>query len=504
MSARPVPSKRTESAAIAALLGFIFGALCASSFGGFAVLRPPTAVVRPWSSAIEAVGAREPIELTPSAPTEPGPSSSPLPLEIPKDSRRFRRRARLPSPQVALERCLSEGNRTSSRGISSQDRVSLGLEDQFTATNSVHAQQSGEVLIGECKCPMKTSHPDPTWSFDCREWDHKILTELAPWHSVNITHAMLDFASGFNTANLPPTYHMSYKNGKGYWKFGPGAKGTAYHDSTLSMLGTFAELVEMPDAEFLLSTWDHQKVPRQDPSPVFATIKDLGRNDVVIPHAHYWSQALRDFDLAPDPQCAAKSWEEREQKVAWRGSCTGPTLGYQPALYSTYLRVRATELTRQFPELLNTGLTGPCVEDSAAVNRSGAPLGFLDVDKGACNHQSLLLLDGNTISGRSVRWFSSGSTVFKPDSIFSEWYYRLLKPWVHYVPVLEFLEDLPEVAAYMRENPALGKCIAENSVKFAKRYLNKWTAACYMWRLMSVWGAQQPNGVRTEGFQQMG
>jgi hypothetical protein len=62
--------------------------------------------------------------------------------------------------------------------------------------------------------------------------------------------------------------------------------------------------------------------------------------------------------------------------------------------------------------------------------------------------------------------------------------------------VREFLEDLPEVAAYMRENKELGKCIADNGKKFARRYLSKWTASCYLWRLLSAWSSQQPDGSR--------
>jgi Glycosyl transferase family 90 len=423
-----------------------------------------------------------------------------------------KRPSRLPPPDVALQRCLAalndeEEDRKSSGGLSTSDAEFLGLGNSTSATNLLFTESRREVLLGECKCPLKVPHPDPEWSFDCAEWDYKILSELAPWWGLNISHAMLDFTSAFKTADAwqPPTYHFSVKEGKAYWNINPGVTDTAFHEAFLSMIDTAAKTVEMPDVEFLATTWDWQSVQRQEPAPIFSTSKDHGRLDVVLPHPYTWSAVKEDFDLEWTGGCKDKPWEDRDPRVTTRLGCMGPKRGFQPLLYHTYLRARATDLTHQYPDLLNVGLVQVCALDSLTTDdmqrRAGpqalpSALPWLDLEQKACEYQSLLLLDGNTISGRSSRYFNSGSTIFKPDSIFSEWYFHLLRPWVHYVPVREFLEDLPEVAAYMRENQELGKCIAENGKKFAKRYLNNWTASCYMWRLLSAWSSQQPEGSR--------
>lgn len=55
------------------------------------------------------------------------------------------------------------------------------------------------------------------------------------------------------------------------------------------------------------------------------------------------------------------------------------------------------------------------------------PLGYKNTLHEACTHKYLLLLDGNSISGRSAHLFHTGSIVFKPDSTFSEFWYHLLQ-----------------------------------------------------------------------------
>ena len=52
----------------------------------------------------------------------------------------------------------------------------------------------------------------------------------------------------------------------------------------------------------------------------------------------------------------------------------------------------------------------------------------------AC-HRYLLHIDGNVASSRLASELHLGGTVFKQDSFSSEYFYPLLQPWTHYVPV---------------------------------------------------------------------
>ena len=357
---------------------------------------------------------------------------------------------------------------------------------------------AGAVLLGECICPLFVQ-PNDGWLFPCEDYDWRILSELAPWHSINLTHAMLDSAFELNLANLQPGYHFSIHGGRIFMKMREPL--SSFHSDLLDMLRTFAELVPLPDVEFVMHAWDHSKAPRQDPVPVFGFIRDAARTEPTVPYAYSWSSISHSLDLSSDPSCPL--WPARDNRLLFRGGCSGPTRGYDKALAPLYLRYRATALTHLRPKKFDAGLSEACVSPSEVAGMPGAdltPLKPLNTRTGQCQYKHLLLLDGNTATGRSSSWFASGSVIFKPDSVFSEWYYHALKPWVHFVPVRERLEDLEVQFDFVSARPRLGECIAQNSKAFAKRHLRREALACYFFRLMTALARRMPVGSRTDGF----
>ena len=87
--------------------------------------------------------------------------------------------------------------------------------------------------------------------------------------------------------------------------------------------------------------------------------------------------------------------------------------------------------------------------------------------------------------------------------MFSEGYYHALVPWVHYVPVREYLEDAVEQAEWLLHEapPTVAQCLRDNLAAFAKQHVTRDAALCYWWRLLTTWAAQTPEGSRTEGFE---
>lgn len=61
---------------------------------------------------------------------------------------------------------------------------------------------------------------------------------------------------------------------------------SAYHDALLDLLRTAASMVRLPDVEFVLHLWDHPKVLRQDPIPVFGGVHSHGHHDVSFIHPY--------------------------------------------------------------------------------------------------------------------------------------------------------------------------------------------------------------------------
>jgi len=355
----------------------------------------------------------------------------------------------------------------------------------------------GEVLLGNCSCPLLAAEQSADgWAFNCSDFDWRILSEQAPWHAVPVTHEALDAAFSVNTANLPPGYHFSVKAGQVYYK----AQGptTVYDAPLLDMLATVARTVALPDVEWVMHAWDHQKVHRHDPLPVFSFGREASRTDVVVPWPYWWDPGRHDFSYDFDPTCVPYA-QRNSSRVTWRGGCGGNYVDLQVPVWQAYVRMRASQLSAEYPDLLDASVTLQCVPTA-----KGAPPAaeLMDLTAGVCRHRHLLLLDGNTVSARSSMLLHAGAVLFKPDSVFSEWYYHLLRPWVHYVPVREYLEDLPEQARWLLHEapPGTGECLARNAAAFARQHLHARAVACYWWRLLSTWARLQPQPSRTDGF----
>ena len=84
---------------------------------------------------------------------------------------------------------------------------------------------------------------------------------------------------------------------------------------------------------------------------------------------------------------------------------------------------------------------------------------------------------------------SAGGTaaaVFIADSPFKEFFYPMLEPYVHYVPVGRALEDLVERVQWANAHPAEVAAIAARGQAFARRHLHTRAVACFWWQLLTA------------------
>ena len=120
------------------------------------------------------------------------------------------------------------------------------------------------------RCPLQARQPNG-WGYNASIYEPLIRRSLMPWHEGNVSATMLDF--GFDRAMFgtqarrdgkPASHHVSIVDGKTRLK-----SNNDYRKSMLvDMLHTVCGLVAMPDVEFLISLWDHPKVPQQNAEPV--------------------------------------------------------------------------------------------------------------------------------------------------------------------------------------------------------------------------------------------
>jgi hypothetical protein len=86
-------------------------------------------------------------------------------------------------------------------------------------------------------------------------------------------------------------------------------------------------------------------------------------------------------------------------------------------------------------------------------------------------HKFAVDIDGRTNSfGTMLRRFILGCCVLKVGSAkdYGQWYYDLVKPWVHFVPIRSDMSDLAERIAWCREHDQECRRIAAEGRAFAK------------------------------------
>ncbi|KAF2654461.1 glycosyltransferase family 90 protein [Lophiostoma macrostomum CBS 122681] len=94
--------------------------------------------------------------------------------------------------------------------------------------------------------------------------------------------------------------------------------------------------------------------------------------------------------------------------------------------------------------------------------------------------------DGNGISGRYYGLLASNSAPLK-QTLFQEWHDDRLIPWLHYIPVSQSLEELPEVVSYLTLNvrgQQTAKEVAEQGKDWFGKAFREVDMSIYVYRLL--------------------
>ncbi len=95
----------------------------------------------------------------------------------------------------------------------------------------------------------------------------------------------------------------------------------------------------------------------------------------------------------------------------------------------------------------------------------------LSMDAQAARFRYLIDVEGKGWSARLKYLFHSRRPVLVQDRPWQEWYFPMLKPWVHYVPVKRDFSDLLAALDRLDSDPALAASIGAQGQKFAKQHL---------------------------------
>uniref|UniRef100_A0A7S2CH12 Glycosyl transferase CAP10 domain-containing protein n=1 Tax=Alexandrium andersonii TaxID=327968 RepID=A0A7S2CH12_9DINO len=94
-------------------------------------------------------------------------------------------------------------------------------------------------------------------------------------------------------------------------------------------------------------------------------------------------------------------------------------------------------------------------------------------DEETATHKYVFVVGNNGYSDRSWRMFALGAVVLLVDDGWKEFYFDLLQPWVHYVPISPDMSDACDKVQWARENPEKAEQIARNGREFVENCMTE-------------------------------
>lgn len=207
--------------------------------------------------------------------------------------------------------------------------------------------------------------------------------------------------------------------------------------------------------------------------PVFSQSKISSFQDILYPSPWYWSNKVA-YDENSD-----YSWEEKKEKLYWRGSTTGgfsrnggwrrqhrqlfvekinaldntTVMENEGALDGSQWaskEVRRTDYKEMFD--VHFAHVGQCDPGDCDAQKEYFEIAKPDKQHEAWKYKYLLDIDGNAFSGRFYAFLKSMSLVYKM-AVFREWHEEWLKPWVHYIPLGLKGDEYVESVRYFHNEP---------------------------------------------------
>ena len=180
------------------------------------------------------------------------------------------------------------------------------------------------------------------------------------------------------------------------------------------------------------------------------------------------------------------SWESKENKLVWRGSTTGTKTSHK-TLFELSHRYRLVNWARDYKKYVWEYLgIAVDIELSAVIQCDGdceefkqkTVMSSLSIEE-QFKSKYLIVVDGNGWTFRFPTFLGSNSLVLY-NGVYNVWFSKLIKPYVHYLPIKADYSDLIEQLEYAKNHDDEMKKIAENARSFVEEFLTPNTTACYL------------------------
>ena len=215
------------------------------------------------------------------------------------------------------------------------------------------------------------------------------------------------------------------------------------------------------------------------PAPVFAFAKTKATDRVLLsPDCEALNSVDREYISSQIYQQGEKDrWESKREVAFWRGVSSGAMLSakeMEQHLWALSPRLFLAKTSQTFPEFVDAALVKivgldpvrkKFVEKEFSLSSPVHPKDHL-------KYKYLIDVDGYSCCYSRTYWtLLSNSVVLKQLTNHIQWFYKGLKPNVHFVPLRQDLSDLLEKIKWCREHDQEAQKINSQARKFASQFL---------------------------------
>lgn len=220
--------------------------------------------------------------------------------------------------------------------------------------------------------------------------------------------------------------------------------------------------------------------------PILSMVGSENFADIPIPTGDDWSRVARKEGKYFSKTCNRSfeminvPWEKRKPTAVFRGGSTGCGV-----TIDTNVRLKLAYLgsIKENKEFLDAGITEWNLRPRKisgekylrTIEVKTLPFGLVPrlTPQQQAEYKYIVNVDGHVSAYRLSLELESGTCILLADSKYKLWYRQFLKPYTHFVPVKEDLEDLIEKIKWCKNHDDECKKISENALEFSKKYLSK-------------------------------
>lgn len=325
----------------------------------------------------------------------------------------------------------------------------------------------------ELKRKVRAANP-PVWAIE------QIREDLRPFSGV--TPEMLDQVMASDPGDLfLVRYAVQAK--KVSMVHRPDLSGVALSRAKIvhEVLQDLASQVALPEVDFIVTMHDFLEGAA---GPIFTFAKKCSSVGILFPDPEALSGNRKEMEEIARGK-KRFPWSKKMAKGFWRGATTGR--GFSSATFLELLRAKVVDASLKHPEAVDAKFTQleQC-QDPESV-RAVFPNYFakrVQIDKHLA-YKYQLLLDGNSCAYVRAYWqLFSECPIFKHDSSHIQWYYRGLKPGIHYIPLKADCSNLIDKIEWAKAHDQEVRTIGKNAYKFAKANLTRAAVLYYVYLLL--------------------